>query len=125
MGIIRKLISGSLAVGTGGVSLGFVQFRSDTERGTRQTKKLRQELGKLNQAGGVPTSAGTTSTNDSVITPQPEVGDSALRLSQSYSPVELPVDTSAGWKQHPEDSSLERFWNGSTWTSMTRPRSAP
>lgn len=44
MGILRKAISGSLALGTGGLSLGVVQYRSDTERAARQTKLLRQEM---------------------------------------------------------------------------------
>ena len=44
MGLIRKVISGSLGYATSGLSLGVVQFRSDTERGTRQTKLLRQEM---------------------------------------------------------------------------------
>ncbi len=43
MGIIRKTIASTLAVSTGGASLAFVQFRSDTERSTRQTKLLRLE----------------------------------------------------------------------------------
>ncbi len=118
------MVSGSLAVVTGGASLAVVQFRSDTERGTRETKKLRQELGKLNQSGGVGNAVAPIPAQDSIVTPQPEIGDSALRLSRSYSPEELPTDSSAGWKVHPDDASLERFWNGSTWTSMTRPRSS-
>lgn len=44
MGLIRKVISGSLGYATSGLSLGVVQFRSDTERGTRQAKLLRQEM---------------------------------------------------------------------------------
>lgn len=44
MGVIRKFISGTAAAVTGGASLGVIQFRSDTERGTRQTKLLRQDL---------------------------------------------------------------------------------
>lgn len=44
MGFLRKTISGSLAVITNGLSLPLVQFRSDTERGTRQTKLLRLEM---------------------------------------------------------------------------------
>ena len=44
MGLIRKVISGSAAMATGGLSLGVVQYRSDTERATRQTKLLRQEM---------------------------------------------------------------------------------
>jgi hypothetical protein len=41
MGLLRKLISGSAAVATGGISLGVVQFRSDTERSTRELKLQR------------------------------------------------------------------------------------
>ena len=43
MGLLRKVISGSLALGTGGLSLGVVQYRSDTERNTRQVALLRQD----------------------------------------------------------------------------------
>jgi hypothetical protein len=49
VGLIRKVISGSAAVATGGLSLGLVQFRSDTERGTRQTKLARQDLERQHQ----------------------------------------------------------------------------
>ena len=48
MGLFRKVISGSAAVATGGLSLAAVQYRSDTERGTRQTKLLREEQQKAN-----------------------------------------------------------------------------
>ena len=41
MGLLRKLIAGSAAVTTGGLSLGVVQFRSDTERSTRELKLQR------------------------------------------------------------------------------------
>lgn len=44
MGVIRKVISGTAALCTGGLSLGVLQFRSDTERGTRQTRLLREEM---------------------------------------------------------------------------------
>jgi hypothetical protein len=43
MGLIKKTIAGSLAVASGGLSLGVVQFRSDTERVAHQTKLLRRE----------------------------------------------------------------------------------
>ena len=33
MGLIRKIVSGSAAMATGGMSLGLIQFRSDSERG--------------------------------------------------------------------------------------------
>jgi hypothetical protein len=49
MGLIRKIISGSAAVATGGMSLGVIQFRSDTERGTRQTKLSRQAMEREHQ----------------------------------------------------------------------------
>lgn len=58
MGLIRKLISGSAAAATGGASLGVVQFRSDTERGTRQTKLLRRELERQDTDLATPSSAG-------------------------------------------------------------------
>ena len=48
MGLIRKAIAGTAAAATGGLSLGVVQYRSDTERGARQTKLLRQELQRQN-----------------------------------------------------------------------------
>lgn len=41
MGLIRKVISGSAAIATGGASLGVVQFRSDTERVAHQVKLQR------------------------------------------------------------------------------------
>lgn len=44
MGLIRKAISGTAAIATGGASLGVVQWRSDTERVAHQTKLLRKEI---------------------------------------------------------------------------------
>jgi hypothetical protein len=49
MGLIRKSFAGSLAVMSGGLSLGVVQFRSDTERVAYQTKLLRQEQERANE----------------------------------------------------------------------------
>ena len=49
MGLIRKTIAGSLAVASSGLSLGVVQFRSDTERVAHQTKLLRQEQERANE----------------------------------------------------------------------------
>lgn len=49
MGLIRKTIAGSLAIGTGGLSLGAVQWRSDTERVAHQTKLLREEMERANE----------------------------------------------------------------------------
>lgn len=54
MGLIRKVISGAAAVATGGASLAVVQFRSDTERGTRQTKLLRRDLAASAARAAVP-----------------------------------------------------------------------
>lgn len=47
MGFIRKAISSTVFLGTG---VPVVQFRSDTERGTRQTKLLRREIERQGRA---------------------------------------------------------------------------
>jgi len=47
VGFIRKAISSTVFLGTG---VPVVQFRSDTERGTRQTKLLRREIERQGRA---------------------------------------------------------------------------
>jgi hypothetical protein len=116
MGFIRKTISGSLAMFTGGASLGVVQFRSDTERGTRETKKLRKELGHQTSSptGGHEVVQSNVSSSPSVIQ-----GVSSLEIESSNA-FEPPSELSAGWKSSPSSPDLEQFWNGHSWTALTR-----
>jgi len=117
MGIIRKAISGSLAVFSGGASLGLVQFRSDTERGTRQTKKLREAITDDGQNGAGPNqSPPTTLHAPALFIPGTTASDISLSNSANTQPSEL----SAGWKTDPTDDGLERFWSGSAWTELQR-----
>jgi len=114
MGILRKAISGTAAALTGGVSLGVVQFRSDTERGTRQVKKLRKAVEAANQGG------------QATYVNVPQVHTIALRGATdavslaSQQETLVPTDLTAGWKPHPTIPFQEQFWNGSRWTSMER-----
>ena len=99
MGIIRKAISGSLAVFTGGASLGLVQFRSDTERGTREMKKLRQAL-----TEGGQTDAGLVQSPAPLHAPALFIpGTTASDILQSNSANTQPSELSAGWKTDPTD----------------------
>jgi hypothetical protein len=116
MGIIRKAISGSLASVTGGASLALVQFRSDTERGTRETKKLRQELARQGQAG---TSSPTTPAAPVASSPSIIQGVASRDFLEDQ--VSLPPkNLTPGWKSMPNDKSQEMFWDGKKWTNLTR-----
>lgn len=118
MGIIRKALSGTAAAITGGASLTVLQFRSDTERNTRQIKKLRRstnspalqaqpsEVHPLSSPGYV----GDFSNKTVVFETTPK--DEALKSR--------PGDLSPGWKPHPTSSGSEQFWNGTKWTTMVR-----
>jgi hypothetical protein len=134
MGIIRKVISGSAAVATGGVSLAAIQFRSDTERAAYQTKKLRQAVERSNGSGftEVPDfGAGGGVSNDvrPYLTASAVGGASIAAAGQSDAHsgptgAQLnPGDSiSPGWKPDPDDLTFEKFWNGTEWTSMRRAR---
>ena len=116
MGILRKAISGSAAIVTGGASLAVVQFRSDTERGTRETKKLRKQIHSSDVVG-------TSIPN--VLSGHQTLGagsTDALGLVSESKSTDAPSDTSAGWKADPSTSATERFWSGSAWTDITRTR---
>ena len=131
MGIIRKAISGSMAVATGGLSLGVVQFRSDTERNTRQLVKLRQETARSGAGSGIVVdgsgveyfegAAGVSpeTFTSPVVSIAPVLGTDALEVAKDLG-VTLPTDIRAGWKTDPESEGQERFWNGKSWTSKTR-----
>jgi hypothetical protein len=120
MGFIRKVISGSAAVATGGMSLGVVQFRSDTERGTRQLSKLRRDLAQTGGNSGNDLAVGVAQTAPTSIYQVASVtGTDALEMVGD-SVTNIPDDNRAGWKRDPEVANQERFWNGKTWTSKTR-----
>jgi len=117
MGIIRKVLSGSAAMMTGGASLAAFQFRSDTERGTRETKKLRKTIQNQSSPPGVSVS------EPNVVVGQQILGagsTDALRLTSDSLAESAPSDRSAGWKVDPSAPSNERFWSGSAWTGITR-----
>ncbi len=119
MGIIRKIISSSAAMVTGGASLTVVQFRSDTERGTRETKKLRRAIQGNNSATGLEGAAIPTVG----ITPTPGAGATdGLSLVSKLEAVNAPSDKSVGWKDDLNSPGMERFWTGSSWTGITRER---
>ena len=122
MGILRKAISGTGAFMTGGASLAVVQFRSDTERNTRQIKKLRQAV---ESAGGEGSGSGVL-IGDDFGSPAPTqlnltsyASTNAVSLTHT-SDDQRPQDLAPGWKSHPELDGKECFWNGHKWTSMVR-----
>jgi len=120
MGLIRKVISGSAAVATGGMSLGVVQFRSDTERGTRQISKLRRDLAQAGGNSGNDFAVGAAETAPTSSYQVASVtGTDALEMVVG-SVTNIPDDNRTGWKQDPEVANQERFWNGKVWTSKTR-----
>jgi hypothetical protein len=89
MGLIRKTISGTAAVMTGGLSLGVVQYRSDTERGTRQTKLLRKEQQAGN--GHLARLAASQASAAPMISPQETSDGTAERLERLQRLHELKV----------------------------------
>jgi hypothetical protein len=129
MGFIRKVVSGTAASLTGGASLLVVQFRSDTERGTHQVKKLRDDLQRQSRPGGQETifitggSSGVSevlpAADDSLGRVEGTAGTDALSLFSSGLKTQ-PDDLTPGWKPHPEHPTQDRFWNGSAWTSKVR-----
>ena len=120
MGILRKAISGSAAILTGGASLAVVQFRSDTERGTRETKKLRKAIQGNNSATGL---EGAAIPSVVITPPTPGAGATdGLSLVSKLEAVDAPNDKSVGWKDDLNSPGLERFWTGSSWTGITRER---
>ena len=129
MGILRKVIAGTGAIMTGGASLAAVQFRSDTERNTRQIKKLRQAVesaGGEGSGSGVWSSGSGVSIGDDFESPAPTqlnltsyASTNAVSLTHT-SDDQRPQDLAPGWKSHPEFDGKECFWNGHKWTSMVR-----
>ena len=125
MGIIRKSIFGAqLFVGLPPV----VQFRSDTERGTYQTKLLRQAI----ERQGAGAYAKNQQFGDfhqpaqefqAVILDFPPVFGSSPVEDSFLKSLEAPSSTSRGWKDCPVEPGLERFWTKDKWTSMLRPKS--
>ena len=115
MGFLRKIVSGSAAAATGGLSLGVFQFRSDTERGTRQTKKLR-----LSQNGQSPNITPDAPQFSNLQWVQDFSNRTVTDTSTNGDSVSKPSQVSPGWKSHPTLPGLEQFWNGSKWTEMIR-----
>jgi hypothetical protein len=134
MGLIRKAISGSAAFATGGLSLGAIQFRSDTERVAYQTKKLRQAVERSNGSGFIEVAdSGAGGGNGSDVRPYltaSAVGGTSIAAAGQKDVHAGPTgeqsnstgSISPGWKVDPDDSTFERFWNGTDWTSMRRTR---
>lgn len=122
MGILRKAIAGTGAFVTGGASLAVVQFRSDTERNTRQIKKLREAV---ESAGGAGSGSGLSMGGD-FESPAPTqfnltsyASTDAVSLTHT-SDGQRPEDLAPGWKSHPELGGKQCFWNGHKWTSIVR-----
>jgi len=120
MGILRKVISGSAAFATGGASLAAVQFRSDTERNTREIKKLRKAIAASGSPEGV--AIGAPGSVDPFSDSAPlnlttYAATDALTLS-SGSVDQPPDDLTPGWKAIQNQG--ERFWNGHQWTKLAR-----
>lgn len=121
MGMIRKTLSGTAAVVTGGLSLAVFQFRSDTERNSLQVKKMRREFEK---SAGRSVSCRIDANRDATVLNQNAVAQppTGSMISETISSMveEIPEDRTPGWKSHPEKTGRERFWNGSSWTSLIR-----
>lgn len=120
MGILRKAISGSAAFMTSGASLGLIQFRSDTERNTRQLKKLTEEIAKSGSSGGLVSAMPGIAAVDTPavslnLTTHAATDAVALTSGSGDAP---PDDLTPGWKA--VSGQGDRFWNGHQWTKLTR-----
>lgn len=127
MGLIRKIISGTAASLTGGASLGIVQFRSDTERGTHQLKKLRRDLANSSNptmpcviGDSASPSLSDSWTEAPVVDSLLSQGGTDALTASSSTGANVPANLSPGWKPHPIESGREQFWNGRQWTSKVR-----
>ena len=111
-----------------------VQFRSDTERVAHQVKKLRQSIDAQGQVQehvvwgddlGYQEPARPVMDLSSAIVKNASVSGTSIFSSKTVAEANTPSDasmghSSPGWKTDPNDSSHERFWNGTAWTSMRR-----
>ena len=127
MGLIRKIISGTAASLTGGASLGIVQFRSDTERGTHQLKKLRRDLANSSNptmpfviGDSASPSLSDSWTEAPIVDSLLSQGGTDALTASSSSGANVPANLSPGWKPHPIEAGREQFWNGRQWTSKVR-----
>lgn len=94
-----------------------VQFRSDTERGTLSTNRLRRGVDSSREQGIGPFGPSET-TSTSLINVDGGLPVSELDTSRT---VNIPTDLRVGWKISPDDAGSERFWAGDRWTDITRP----
>lgn len=120
MGIIRKALAGSAAVATGGASLLVFQFRSDTERNTREIKKLRKSVDRASLAGG--TASPSVPQGQQVSPAAVSFGgiEAASAFDSNDGSAAEPSDLTPGWKPHPNLDGHELLWNGQAWTSVSR-----
>lgn len=127
VGLLRKIISGTAASLTGGASLGIVQFRSDTERGTHQLKKLRRDIANSSNptqpfviGGSASPSLSDSWTEAPVVDSLLSQGGTDALAATNLVPADVPENLSPGWKPHPSESGRDQFWNGRQWTSKVR-----
>ena len=111
-----------------------VQFRSDTERVAHQVKKLRQSIDAQGQVQehvvwgddtGYQEPARPVTDLSAAIVKNAPVSGTSIFSSRTVAEAGAASDASTGnsspgWKTDPNDSSHERFWNGTAWTSMRR-----
>lgn len=109
-----------------------VQFRSDTERVAYQVKKLRQSIDAQGQGQvqehvvwgdgiGYQETAEPFVDLSAAIVKNASVSGTSIFSSRTVAEASASTgNSSPGWKTDPDDSSHERFWNGTAWTSMRR-----
>ena len=109
-----------------------VQFRSDTERVAHQVKKLRKSIDAQGQEHvvwgddtGYQEPARPVTDLSAAIVKNAPVSGTSIFSSRTVAEAGAASDASTGnsspgWKTDPNDSSHERFWNGTAWTSMRR-----
>jgi hypothetical protein len=111
-----------------------IQFRSDTERVAYQVKKLRQSVDAQGRAQEYVTSVDDFGYQEpakpiidlsAATVSEASIGGTSIfssrNVAEEFANSNAPTgNLSPGWKTDPDDSSFERFWNGTDWTSMRR-----
>jgi hypothetical protein len=130
VGIIRK----TLSAGAFMAGVPVIQFRSDTERVAYQVKKLRKSVdaqGRVQEHLVSGDDSGYQEPTRPVIdlsaaaVSDVSVSGTSIFSSRTVTEADTTSDaltdnSSPGWKTDPDDCNHERFWNGTSWTSIRR-----
>ena len=111
MGLTRKIMSVS--------TMGAVDFRSDKERIARKTAKGARAAKKGNKL---------IAQQNELLAQQNQLHAQQIAAQQHTpaapapaAPVPPPPTVPAGWYPDPNGATIQRYWDGTTWTDHTAP----